>query len=58
MSCKLCEFFDKTKENNEKIAVVNNAILHESKYSDIEALLVDFKNDNKLRTYALLYHFI
>lgn len=48
MSCKMCDFFLKTKETKEKIKAVNNAILQDCKYKDIEALLIGFKNDNRL----------
>lgn len=48
MSCKMCDFFLKTKETKDKIKVVNNAILQDCKYKDIEALLMGFKNDNRL----------
>jgi len=48
MACKVCDFFEKSKETKEKIEAVNNAILRENNYKDIEALLVGFKNDTRL----------
>jgi len=48
MSCKVCDFFEKSKETKEKIEAVNNTILRECKYKDIAALLGVFRNDTKL----------
>lgn len=48
MSCKMCYFFEKSKETKEKIEAVNNAILRDCKYKDVQALLIGFRNDNKL----------
>ena len=44
----MCDFFKNSKETDDKISGVNNAILRDCKYKDIEAMLIGFRNDHKL----------